>query len=42
MTIADIAATVSAGPLPFRFTAFDGSSAGPRTPPDCRSTTGGR
>jgi len=29
MTIADVAATVTDGPLPFRLTAFDGSSTGP-------------
>ena len=30
MTIADIAATITEGPLPFRLTAFDGSNAGPQ------------
>jgi cyclopropane-fatty-acyl-phospholipid synthase len=33
MTIADVAATVTDGPLPFRLTAFDGSSAGPSDGP---------
>jgi cyclopropane-fatty-acyl-phospholipid synthase len=33
MTIADVAATVTDGPLPFRLTAFDGSSAGPADGP---------
>jgi len=33
MTIADIAETASAGPLPFRFRAFDGSEAGPQDAP---------
>jgi cyclopropane-fatty-acyl-phospholipid synthase len=33
MTVADIAATVSNGPLPFRLTAFDGSAAGPADRP---------
>jgi len=33
ITIADVAATVTDGPLPFRLTAFDGSSAGPAEGP---------
>jgi len=33
MTIADVAATVTDGPLPFRLTAFDGSNAGPADGP---------
>lgn len=33
MTVADIAATVSNGPLPFRLTAYDGSSTGPEDAP---------
>ena len=33
MTIADIADAVTEGPLPFRLTAFDGSSAGPADAP---------
>jgi cyclopropane-fatty-acyl-phospholipid synthase len=33
MTIADVAATVTDGTLPFRLTAFDGSSAGPSDGP---------
>lgn len=32
-TVADLAATVSDGPLPFRLTAFDGSTAGPAEAP---------
>jgi len=33
MTVADVAATVSDGPLPFRLNAFDGSTAGPADAP---------
>ena len=32
MTLAEILEVLAAGQVPLRFTAYDGSSAGPRTP----------
>jgi len=39
MTIADIAATLSVGPLPFRLTAYDGSATGPVNAPGLQIVT---
>ena len=39
MTVADIASTLSEGPLPFRLTAYDGSTAGPPDSPGLEIAT---